>query len=1160
LSWLGLACYFLAVVVAASCLAQSPKPAEGRSATARGLQKLAGEDARRAEQLNQGIEKDLEADRWNQAIAKAGELLALRAKVQGPKHFESVNAEWLLQTLRRVASMPREDRAAYRSVGGVNDEAASLDDQGKHALAGRLHEKALEIYRRLLTENHPDTARAYANLASNLDAQGKYAKAHSLFEKALEISRRLLTDEHPDTAFNYMDLAFNLNAQGKYSQAQSLYEKGLEIIRRLLSDDDINTADAYDNVAANLDDLGRHAEAKPLYEKALAIRRRLLTDDHSDTADSYNNLAYNLNHQGKHAEARPLYLKALEIRRRLLTDEHPSTADSYNNVAANLDDLRQHKEAQPYYETALGIRRRLLTDDHPRTAASYNNLAFNLQAQGKYAQSQELYEKALANRRRLLTDDHPDTAAGYNNLALALDGQGKHPQARPLHEKALEIYRRMLGDDHLYTANSYHNLALNLSAQGKYAEARDHWIHAVKSLDAVRLRVAFAGLERAGSVPLMRPNLAAVLARLGQPAEAWQALEEDLGRGLLDELAARQNTRLTSVERDRIRELTAELERLDKVAESNPKDLTQSARAKRFEELKHQRELASIALGEFQTKLLQEHGSLAGRVAGLDEIQAGLPADAALLAWSDIPPAGPNAADPDGEHWGVVVRSRGTPAWVRLPGTGAGRHWSREDTNVPSLVRDGLTQRPGPRAADTRPSLEKLRHQRLGPLADTLGPTSDGLPAARRLVVLPSPALAGIPVEALLEPADPRTISYAPSATVLGLIRGRPRLEGPGGLLALGDPVFEESKPSPDPPTLPDRGLLITVVVAGSNADKHGVKPGEVLLSYDGRALRTGDDLKPLEGPGPEVAVDFWDRGQVRRRRLDGGKLGVVVDPRPAATAIREQRKFDQMLTAARSGSEHLERLPGTRLEVQSLARVFGEAGRPVHLLVDSEASEQSLEQLAASRELGRFAYIHLATHGLIDEAVPFRSAVALTQTGLPDPLGQVLNHKPAFDGRLTVREIQRGCELSAELVTLSACETARGQYVGGEGFVGFAQALLMSGARSVCLSLWKVDDVATALLMRRFYANLLGRGGGPPGPLPKAEALAEAKRWLRELGPAEASELAATLTGGVARSKDAPKRKGAGEVAAGPVPRGSDRPYAHPYYWAAFILVGDPD
>ncbi len=128
-----------------------------------------------------------------------------------------------------------------------------------------------------------------------------------------------------------------------------------------------------------------------------------------------------------------------------------------------------------------------------------------------------------------------------------------------------------------------------MSAQGKYFEARDSLLLAVKSLDAVRLRVAFTGLERAATEQSSRLALAAVLARLGQPSLAWQSLEEDLGRGLLDELAAHQDRRLTPEERARLRELTTELERLDKLAETTPKNLDLAGRAQRFEDLKHQR-------------------------------------------------------------------------------------------------------------------------------------------------------------------------------------------------------------------------------------------------------------------------------------------------------------------------------------------------------------------------------------------------------------------------------------------------------------------------------------------------------------------------------------------------------------------------------------------
>jgi CHAT domain-containing protein/tetratricopeptide (TPR) repeat protein len=931
----------------------------------------------------------------------------------------------------------------------------------------------------------------------------------------------------------------------------------------------------------NLNAQGKYAAAQPLLEKALEIRRRLLTDDHPLTAESYNNLAGNLNDQGKYVAAQPLFEKALEISRRLLTDDHPDTATRYNNVAANLDAQGKYAQAQPLFEKALAIRRRLLTDDHPETAGSYLNLAASLHAQGKYAAAQPLYEKALEICRRLLTDDHPHTAASYNNLAYNLSAQGKHAAAQPLLEKALEINRRLLTDDHPDTATSYNNVAYNLDAQGKYREARDRWLAAVKSQDAARLQIAFTGLERAGAVRSARPALAAVLARLGQPAQAWQFLEEDLGRGLLDELAARQDRRLAPGDRARLRELTAALERLDKLVETTPKDLDQAQRAQRFADLKRQRELASIALGEFQTKLVQDHGPLAGRVASLQEIQAALPADAALLAWVDIPPAGPNAADPDGEHWGVVVRSRGIPAWVPIAGTDPKGRWSQDDTELAHRVRTELRRRSGSGSTGPGTLLERLRSQRIEPLAKALA-AADGLPPARRLIVLPSPALAGIPIEALLASGDTRTISYAPSATVFKYLREQPRPDRHAGLLALGDPVFEHPDKSGQPRPLPDHGLLVNVVMSGSNAATHGLKPGDVLLAYNGTALKQKDDLKTVVQGDKPIAVEVWREGQTSPRELAPGKLGVVLDVRPAPEAIAEQRKLQQVLVAARSGDEDFAPLPGTRYEVEALARLFQSDDRPTRRLLGIDASEPELDRLAGSGELGHYGFIHLATHGVIDEALPARSAVILTQTGLPEPLAQALSNQPVYDGRLSVREIQRSWELKAELVTLSACETALGRAAGGEGFVGFTQALLMSGARSVCLSLWKVDDVATALLMQRFYANLLGRRPGLTAPMPKAQALQEAKSWLRNLRRSEMLAAATELSGGVERGKGVKARQSSEVSTTGKTNdqpdaaayfRGelrrlsdqtkyvdNDRPYAAPYYWAAFVLAGDPD
>ena len=537
---------------------------------------------------------------------------------------------------------------------------------------------------------------------------------------------------------------------------------------------------------------------------------------------------------------------------------------------------------------------------------------------------------------------------------------------------------------------------------------------------------------------------------------------------------------------------------------------------------------------------------MAGPVAGLSEIQSALSPDSALIAWVDVPPVGRIAADRDGEHWGVVVRSRGVPSWIPIAGTGPGGLWSEDDVALASRVRTELQSRPDDGPAGVRLLIQRLRGQRLEPLDKALGAT-DGLVAAKRLIVLPSRAMAGIPVEALLAKDDRRTVSYAPSATVFKHLRGQPRPDHRAGLLAVGDPIYltRDKSNEPEPP---NHGLLVNSVVPGSDAASRGLKRGDVLLVYNGVKLLKAEDLKIASEPGRPVPVDVWRGGKVDRLELAPGKPDVVFDSRPAPVAIIDERKLREALVAVRSGADVFDPLPNTRHEVEALAQLFRHDHRPTCILLGPDASEPELDRVAASGELGRLGVIHLATHAVIDAGVPARSAVILTQTGLPDALTQVLNNKPPFDGRLSVNEIQHGWQLNAELVTLSACETALGRDAGGEGFVGFTQALLISGARSVCLSLWKVDDRATSLLMKRFYQNWLAKREGLDKPLTKAEALREAKQWLRELTDKNIEHELSEVARGDVRSRP----KGARPTAA--------HPFEHPYYWAGFILVGDPD
>ena len=248
----------------------------------------------------------------------------------------------------------------------------------------------------------------------------------------------------------------------------------------------------------------------------------------------------------------------------------------------------------------------------------------------------------------------------------------------------------------------------------------------------------------------------------------------------------------------------------------------------------------------------------------------------------------------------------------------------------------------------------------------------------------------------------------------------------------------------------------------------------------------------------------MWREGQEKlaERELPPGRLGVVLAKEPAREAIAARRQADQMLAKLTRGDDYAE-LPGTQVEIARLAALFD--AKSVTTLTRADASEERLDELRRAGKLKQFRYLHLATHGQGNDIHAFESALILTKPAKPP---EVRVGEPYLDGRLTAAEVLEYWKLDAELVTLSACESGLGRKGGGDGLLGFAQAFLLAGSRSVCLTLWQVDDTATALLMDRFYRNLLGKredgakahaqGGGPA----RGQAVAADADGHRGAGP----------------------------------------------------------
>jgi CHAT domain-containing protein len=189
------------------------------------------------------------------------------------------------------------------------------------------------------------------------------------------------------------------------------------------------------------------------------------------------------------------------------------------------------------------------------------------------------------------------------------------------------------------------------------------------------------------------------------------------------------------------------------------------------------------------------------------------------------------------------------------------------------------------------------------------------------------------------------------------------------------------------------------------------------------------------------------------------------------------------------------ERLKHSGVELQKIKDAFGSRLDSLELLIGVEASEKQVK----SKDLTKYQYLHFAVHGILAYDVPYLNEPALVLTADPDG---------KEDGFLTLSEIYK-LNLNSELVTLSACKTGLGLRIAGEGIIGLSRAFMDAGARAVIVSLWEVADHSTALFMEEFY-RLLAQG------VNKVEALSKAKEYLRQRG------------------------------------------YENPFFWSAFILIGD--
>ena len=363
---------------------------------------------------------------------------------------------------KKLLSEGHQDLASsYFSVG--NAQYKMMD----YTSALQSHQRALEIRRKTLGENHPDTAASYHKIGCTQKAIGDYVSALLSFQRALEIRLRTLGENHADTADGYHKIGCTLQELGDYISALQLFLRALEIRRRTLGENHPDTAASYYNIGCTQQALRDYTSAFQSHQRALEICLKTRGENHPDTAARYYKIGCTQQELGDYTSALQSHQRALEIRRKTLGENHPDTAASYCNIGCTRHELGVYTSALQSHQQALEIRRKTLAENHPDTAASYNNVGCTQKSLGDYTSALQSHQRALEIYCKTRGENHPGTAATYNNIGGTQKELGDYTSALESHQRALEICRKTLGENHQGTAATYNNIG---STQQKFRD------------------------------------------------------------------------------------------------------------------------------------------------------------------------------------------------------------------------------------------------------------------------------------------------------------------------------------------------------------------------------------------------------------------------------------------------------------------------------------------------------------------------------------------------------------------------------------------------------------------------------------------------------------------------------------------------------------------
>jgi tetratricopeptide (TPR) repeat protein len=971
--------------------------------------------------------------------------------------------------------------------------------------------------------------------AKELSSERKYLDAHRLGNYTLGQIRAFLGTSDPSYAAGLEDLAVSEYSRGDYSSAVQHYREVLGV-REQAGGKDASYASTLQRLGVMWHEIGNLAEAERCCREAVALSEQLGAGRGLDYANSLNILALVLKTLGRYPEAEAHYLQALAIVRASRDRQNAAYATTLGNLAALYQSMNLFSRALPLAVQALTLGRKVWDKNDPELVRLLGSVANIHRGAGDTATAEQLLAEAVELARRTLGDCHPDYGFTLGHLAGLYQHQGRLTEARPLLEQSIAVCRVTLGSDHPDLAMSLRTLGHVHYELGDFAMA----------LSCFEAALAICRRNLSGNHPrvaLSLHSLGLLSVAMGRPALAWQQWQQAaaIDDQTLDHVFA------VSAERERLRylwEVRTHLAIVLSLLLRNFHDDSEKIGEALDLVLRRKGIAADFTLAQRGAILTGRHPHLMDRLKELGVLRRAI----AELVYAE--PGTPSAKARQDRYEVLVDACDGLEAQL-----------ARQVPEVRLMTHVRLAGRQAVAGAlPEGTALVEIVHVPAFNLED-VPPRGDGKAARYLSLVLRAGAPDGV-----------RLIDLGEARRIDDLIAAfRAEITGQS-CDATRDVMVGPAEPEPDPPS--PAGAAVRAAVWDRLIPALG-ECRRVFIAPDGNLSRVPVEILPT-ADGRRL-MDDWQISYVTTGR-DVLSFGARPEGAPGEAVVIADPDFDLSAAAtepgpavvgggARSADLTLEtvsftHLPGSRLEGERVAALLG-----VTAWLHDAAREGRLRSRRSPRIL------HLATHGfflpdleadeppvgrdpqgragrwvqLRRESPLLRSGIALA--GANTTLRGRALPADAEDGFLTAEDIGGLDLLDTELVVLSACETGLGTVLTGEGVFGLRRSFMIAGARTLILSLWKVPDLATAILMERLYENLTVRG------LYRSVALRDAQLFLRDrtIGELRARWLGDSVIDILAAGNPLVRQR-LEELTSQP---DDVRPYRHAFYWGAFICQG---